>query len=171
MRKVSAVEFNLRVLTASTGDREVGQQLVREYVEHTAREMTEPGGAPDLEAILPYIPDYHDFAAKYHAPGALFLVAERDGVACGGVGVARYEGTTCEMNRLWVRPEHQGHGAGRALVAESLSHARTRGYERMVLDVLTSRTGPIALYRSLGFADCESIHEYTFEVVPLALDL
>ncbi len=163
--------FTLRVLTASASDLDVGKWLVREYVEHTAREMAEPGSEPDLAEILPYIPDYHDFASRYHAPGALFLVAERDGAVGGGVGVSRYDDRSCEMNRLWVRPGHRGLGLGRALAAGSLSHARSRGYERMVLDVLKSRTVPIALYRSLGFVDAEPIHEYTFEVVPLALGL
>ncbi len=167
----TAPTFAVRALTSSESDLEVGRRLVREYVEATALEMAGIGYEPDLDLIIPYIPDYHDFAAKYAARGAVFLVAEGAGAVAGGVGIYPCEEKTCEMNRLWVRPEQQGHGAGRALAAESLVHARALGYRRMVLDVLPSRTRPIALYRSLGFTDSDPVHEYSSEMVSLTLDL
>lgn len=171
MTAAPEASYALRLLTGTAADIELGQALVREYVEATAQEMAGPGEGADLDRILPYIPDYHDFAAKYGVPGAFFLVAEWERIAGGGVGVARYDAATCEMNRLWVRPPHRGLGAGRALAVESIERARSLGYRRMLLDVLTSRTGPTALYRSLGFVDCEPIHEYAFPTLALALDL
>ena len=163
--------FAVRALSSAESDLEIGRCLVREYVEATAAEMAGVGEEPDLDLILPYIPDYHDFAAKYAARGAVFLVAESVEAVAGGVGISPYEDKTCEMNRLWVRPEQQGRGAGRALAVDSLVHARALGYRRMVLDVLPSRNRPIALYRSLGFTDTAPVHEYSFEMVSLTLDL
>jgi len=65
--------FAVRALSSSESDLEIGRRLVREYVEATALEMAEVGEEPDLDLILPYIPDYHDFAGRYAQSGAAFL--------------------------------------------------------------------------------------------------
>lgn len=171
MTRAAEPSITVRALTGASHDLALGSLLVREYVEATAREMAEPGDEPDLDLILPYIPDYHDFAGRYAQGGAGFLVAEVAGEVAGGVGITPYDSTACEMNRLWVRAEHQGAGAGRALAVASLEHARSLGYRRMILDALTSRTRAIALYRSIGFTDTDPVHEYAFDVVALAIDL
>jgi ribosomal protein S18 acetylase RimI-like enzyme len=41
----------------------------------------------------------------------------------------------------------------------------------MFLDVSPYRERAIALYRSFGFHDAPALHDYPFEMVPLALDL
>jgi ribosomal protein S18 acetylase RimI-like enzyme len=41
----------------------------------------------------------------------------------------------------------------------------------MVLDVVPYRDRAIALYRSFGFVDVDTIHEYPFEMRALARDL
>jgi len=163
--------FAVRALTGSESDLGIGRRLVREYVEATAMEMAAPGEEPDLASMLPHTPDYHEFAAKFAVRGATFLIAECEGGVAGGVGVSCYGETTCEMNRLWVRPEMRRRGIGWALVAESLARAAALGYRKMVLDVLPWRTGPIALYRSLGFTETDPVHEYDFHMVSLAVDL
>lgn len=165
------VEAIIRRLTADAPDVALGTALVREYVEATAAEMAGPGGQPDIDTILPYVPDYHDVAPRYLVEGAAFLVAELDGEALGGVGVTRVDAATCEMNRLWVRPGRRRGGLGRALAEASLHEARALGYRRMLLDVLPSRTGAMALYRALGFREVDAIHDYTFSMVAFARDL
>lgn len=160
----------VRVLTAEPEDLALGARLVREYAEATVEETAAHGDDTGLDNILPYIPDYHDFPGVYLAGGAAFLVAEAGEVA-GCVGVRPLDDGACEMNRLWVRPGHRGRGLGRVLAAASLDEARRLGHRRMVLDVLPFRRHAIDIYRSLGFEDCDPIHEYTFDIVPLARDL
>lgn len=142
----------------------LGQQLVREYVDATAEEM----GVPVAE-LLPFIPDYEDWAPRY-AEGA-FLVAFVDGVAAGCVGITPADGGRCEMNRLWVRPAYRSLGLGPQLVAASLEQARQLGFTRMSLDVLPTRTRAIELYRRSGFRDSPGYHDYGFAMVPLERDL
>jgi ribosomal protein S18 acetylase RimI-like enzyme len=137
----------------------------------TADEAREHGHNDiDLSTLRRVIPDLRDFGGRYHT-GA-YLAASNGTALAGGVGIARVDERTCEMNRLWLRAPYRGDGKGRELVAACLDHARDAlGFRRMVLDVAPYRSGAIALYRSFGFADAPAVHEYPFDMVALARDL
>jgi ribosomal protein S18 acetylase RimI-like enzyme len=144
---------------------------VREYVVATAEEQAGPGRAAALDAILPYIPDWDDFAGRFLHSGGAFVIATVDDALAGCVGVTPLDGDVCEMNRLWVRPAFRSIGLGRQLAVASMDEARRSGFRRMLLDVLPQRSGAIALYRSLGFVDVPASHEYAFPMVFLGRDL
>ncbi|MDZ4827652.1 MAG: GNAT family N-acetyltransferase [Actinomycetota bacterium] len=156
---------SVRPLADTPDDVALGKALVREYVVATAEETDQ-----DVELILTLIPDVADFAGRFLRGGG-FLVAEVDGAASGGVGITPSDDGDCEMNRLWIRPEFRRLGLGRILSETALAHARELGFTRMVLDVVPSRTGAIALYQSLGFVRISPFHDYPFEMVAFAKDL
>jgi ribosomal protein S18 acetylase RimI-like enzyme len=62
----------------------------------------------------------------------------------------------CEMKRLYVIPEHQGHGIGRALARSVIDAALKRGYQKMRLDTIESMKTAQRLYASLGFKPIEA---------------
>jgi ribosomal protein S18 acetylase RimI-like enzyme len=155
----------IRRLRDEPADVALGTELVHEYVVATALET-----GHEVDLILPLIHELHDFAGHY-LRGGTFLVAESAGVIEGSVGVTPGSGGTCEMNRLWTRPGHRREGLGRALCEASMAAARDLGFRRMILDVVPERTAAIRLYRSLGFVDAPPLHDYPFEMLPLALDL
>jgi putative acetyltransferase len=155
----------IRELGEEPDDVALGSDLVREYMLATAEEIDQ-----DVETILPFVPDVHDFAGRYFR-GGTFIVAEVDATIAGCVGVTPMDSSTCEMNRLWVRPPFRRRGIARGLAIASMNAARRLGFDRMILDVLISRPAAIALYEKLGFAETEAAHEYPFAVKFLGRDL
>lgn len=109
---------------------------------------------------------------NYLAPDGRLILAWMDGKAVGCAALRRFDKTTCEMKRVYVRPQVRGEKLGRRLVETILNEARTAGYSRICLDVLPEFVTAKVLYRSLGFVPAAAV---TFNPVPgtefLALDL
>ncbi len=89
----------------------------------------------------------------YARPDGRLLLAMRDDQAAGCVALRRFDATTGEVKRLWVRPAFRDGGLGRMLAARIVHEARAVGYAGLVLDTLAPMAAAIALYRSLGFRE------------------
>lgn len=85
--------------------------------------------------------------------GMILLACDSSGAAMGCVAVRPLSEDTCEMKRMYVRPELQGQGVGRALAVTVIARARQLGYAAMRLDTGASMTVAARLYESLGFRD------------------
>lgn len=87
----------------------------------------------------------------YAPPRGLFLLALRDGVAVGCVGL-RPESPGCvEVKRLWVAPDARGLGLSHRLMAAVEQAARDMGAARLRLDTSRHLPEAIALYRRGGW--------------------
>ncbi|MEO8201056.1 MAG: GNAT family N-acetyltransferase [Gemmatimonadota bacterium] len=58
---------------------------------------------------------------------------------------------------LAVSPLARGHGLGRALIFQAEAWARSRGYERLTLNVFASNTRARAVYERLNY-EAETVH-------------
>lgn len=89
-----------------------------------------------------------------------FLVA-RDGdraIGCGAIRVI--DQTTAEVKRMYVEPDRQGQGIGRAVLASLETAAQHLGVRRLVLETGVHQKGAIALYCHAGFTQVDCWGEY-----------
>ena len=156
------------LLVADLEDVSLARVLFTEYLQATIEET----GLPNPEespGVLEWMrSDIEALPGPYVAPDGALLYARVGGEVAGSVGLARLDPTTAEVRRLWVRPPFRRGGVARALTIACLDRAAALGYERVVLDVVPSRIGAIALYRSLGFTEVEPYEEFPFPMVFLA---
>ncbi|MDX6713437.1 MAG: hypothetical protein QOH96_4453 [Blastocatellia bacterium] len=93
---------------------------------------------------------------EYAPPDGRLLLAFEDDEVAGCIALRKIRATTCEMKRLFLRPEFRGRGQGRVLVERIIEEARQIGYTQMCLDTLPGRMDQaIALYKSIGFKEIE----------------
>jgi ribosomal protein S18 acetylase RimI-like enzyme len=57
------------------------------------------------------------------------------------------------LSKLWVAPEYQGNGVGRALLAEIAQTAEAEGRTKVYVDVHAGNTAAIALYGKSGYRE------------------
>jgi GNAT superfamily N-acetyltransferase len=145
-------------------DLEVVRGLFAEYAGGIGVDLAFQGFDVELEGL----------PGKYQPPGGRLLLAWKDERAVGCIALRPLgAGTdTCEMKRLYVRPEARGEQLGRRLAERICREAREAGYARICLDTLPMMASAQSLYASLGFVPIEP---YVFNPIPgtkfLALDL
>ena len=132
------------------------QSLFREYADSLGIDLSFQGFEQEL-ASLP---------GKYSPPDGDSWLAEHDGATVGCVAMRPLAGRTCEMKRLFVRPQFRGLSLGRQLAETVLAAAVEKGYQRICLDTLPSMTQAQELYRQMGFVEVES---YCHNPVPGAV--
>lgn len=113
---------------------------------------------------------------RYAPPRGRLLLAfddADDGGPIGCVALRELDQETCEMKRLYVRPEMRGKRLGRLLAESIIAEARAIGYRRMLLDTLPERMSEaVRMYRAMGFQSVEPYyHNPTDGVLYMELPL
>lgn len=88
---------------------------------------------------------------KFVPPLGRAYMAERNGTTLGMACLKPLDDNRMELKRLYVRPEAQGTGLGRALLRHVEDTARGLGVGQLCLDTITPLTPAIGLYQSEGY--------------------
>jgi ribosomal protein S18 acetylase RimI-like enzyme len=137
---------------------DVVRQIFREYATSLEIDLCFQNFEEEL-ASLP---------GKYQVPQGRLLLAWDEQMVVGCVALRPIDVQTCEMKRLYVRPQARGQQLGRRLAARICDEAKQAGYQRICLDTLPSMTAAIQLYEWLGF---KRIGPYVFNPVKGAIFL
>lgn len=113
--------------------------------------------------------DFQNFSAElntinqqYSHPKGALLLAYKNELAVGCVGIREYEHDIAELKRLYVHPEYRSYKIGRKLLEMALDIAKKLHYNQIRLDTLPSQSQAQNLYRSFGF---QEIPSYRFNPV------
>ncbi len=121
------------------------QTLFLEYAAWSSSPLTLRSMQGELDCI----------GQKYALPdGRLYLAMAAQSPA-GCVALRRFDAASCEMKRLYVRPQFRGAGIGFALCQQLIRDAKQIGYQYMLLDTLSTYHNALALYRRLGFQEVD----------------
>ena len=114
--------------------------------------------AKDFEEELASLP------GKYSPPRGRLLLALHDRQPAGCAALHEIYARACEMKRMFVYPQFQGKGVGRALAETLIREARTIGYASILLDTSFRQAEAQGLYQSLGFKRIEPYYELPEEL-------
>lgn len=103
---------------------------------------------PDVFKAYGYASGEAHLPGEYGAPDGRLLLAVVDSRPAGCIALRRFNESTCEMRMLFVQPEFQGLGVGRALVVALLDAGRKMGYSSMCLDTSRHMVSAHHLYAS-----------------------
>jgi len=140
MLKISQIESDSEISAV--------RELIREFTAWAISLEEGSENAPtfeNLEFELETLP------GVYAPPTGVLLLAMQDERPAGCIAFIGHDSRTCELKRLYVRPEFRGYKIGKKLVQTLLEHARLAGFERMELSSHHSMTKAHALYEAFGF--------------------
>jgi putative acetyltransferase len=131
----------IEIREVGPGDRDAVVQLVREV-------LTEFGFAFHVGGVER---DLAEMGGRYGGDRGPFWVADDAGLAVGTVAIRPKDETTCELKRLYLRPDRRGSGLGQSLYAHAEAFARSAGYARIWLDSSRRFARAHRLYERNGF--------------------
>ena len=150
-------EAALLVPVESPAQREAARALDAEYLRWVASVARgEYGLAFDVEAMVRS--DFED-REKFFPPAGRFYLVEWRGAPVGIGCLKRLAPGVGEIQRMYLRAEARGIGAGRLLVDRLLEDARILDYAKVRLESLKALHAAHALYRSVGFTEIDPYTE------------
>jgi ribosomal protein S18 acetylase RimI-like enzyme len=93
---------------------------------------------------------------QYNEPGGALLLAYKNNVAVGCVGIRKLDEDAAELKRMYVQPAYRKYKIGRKLLKLAIEIATNLKYQKIKLDTLPTMIQAQNLYRSFGFYEVSS---------------
>jgi putative acetyltransferase len=108
----------------------------------------------DKPGTVYYDPTTDHLYELFQTPGSVYFVALSKGEIMGGGGLfpsAGLPADTCELVKMYLRPEARGLGLGGALIRRCLDHAVETGYKNVYIETMPELRQAVAVYERFGF--------------------
>jgi putative acetyltransferase len=95
---------------------------------------------------------------NFDKPTSFYYVVEHKNKVVGGVGIAQldnFEGTTCELQKMYFLPVTRGKGLGSKLIEICLEKAKSLNYTHCYLETMPYMNAAKALYKKSGFTNLD----------------
>lgn len=99
---------------------------------------------------------------QYNKPKGALLLAYKNNMAIGCVGIREIDKNIAELKRMFVNAEYRNYKIGRKLLEFAIDISKELNYNFIRLDTLSTMTRAQNLYRSFGFYE---IAPYRFNPV------
>ena len=136
--------------------RPIERQDVQALLDIIADARAQFGLAGRAESVLEPA-DYAIFDT-YQKRRAMYFVALVDGEVVGGAGIAPLHGDdplTCELQRMYLKPEARGRGVGTLLLDACLDAARRFWFVRCYAETVSEMERALKLYARHGFVELD----------------
>lgn len=100
----------------------------------------------------------NDMTREYDAPRKAYFVVDADGEIIGGAGIAplaNFEGSVCELQKMYFLPEVRGKGVGAEMMKKCLDFAKEQGFEKCYIETMPYMEQARKLYARSGFESLE----------------
>ena len=99
------------------------------------------------------------YAHTDHA--AYWVLSSADGTVYGGAGIGPFAAGIAELQKLYIRQGHRGHGDGQRLIDQALTYAQKQGYQQVYLETFKSLLAANHLYAKNGFKQLDQARPET----------
>ena len=124
------------------------KELFKEYTDMLVKEDEDFAKYLKLQD---YDSELENLDIKYGLPKGRLYLATVEGEVAGCIALKYIDEKTCELKRLYVKPEFRGNKIADALVDQIIDDAKKIGYKKIQLDTLPFLKSAIHLYERYGF--------------------
>ena len=106
--------------------------------------------------------DEHSFYAQFNKIDTLseVLVAYIEGIPVASGALRRYNNSTVEIKRMFVKPEYRGRGVAMLILKELESWAKELNFSICILETGKKQIEAISLYKKAGYMQITSYGQY-----------
>lgn len=144
--KYALLNMNPNFEIRDCNNNEIAKELIREY-------STIKGAEQCFVSLNNELADLDSF----YKGGAL-LIGFEDNIPIATIAIRKIDESTCEIKRLYIKPDYRGKGYARILIESILDRAKRLGFSYAHLTTKPAVMGiAYQLYKNLGFEELENI--------------